>query len=182
VSAGPTRRGGVALIWAQAANGVIGDRGRLPWHLPEDLARFRALTTGGTVVMGRATWESLPQRVRPLPDRRNVVLTRQRGWQAPGAVVAASVEEALDVAEGPVWVIGGAQVFEAAIPFADRLEVTELGSAFDGDVHAPAVDGGWRLEHRDPPSGWRASRTGLRYRDLTYRRVQAADGPAAARG
>ena len=163
----------VGLVWAQAANGVIGAGGRLPWHLPEDLARFRALTTDHTVVMGRRTWESLPERFRPLPGRRNVVLTRRPGWAADGAVVAASVEEALAAAEGEVWVIGGAGVYGAALPHADRLEVTELEEAFEGDVHAPPVDAGWRLERRDPPDGWHTSRTGLRYRDLTYRRGTA---------
>ena len=164
----------VSLIWAQAANGVIGDRGRLPWHLPEDLARFRALTTGSTVVMGRATWESLPERFRPLPGRRNVVLTRRPGWSAPGAAVAASVEEALRLADGDVWVIGGASVYRAAMPHADRIEVTELEQAFDGDVHAPTVDDGWRLARRDPADGWHVSSTGLRYRDLGYVRASSA--------
>ena len=81
----------IGLVWAQAANGVIGRDGALPWQLPEDLARFKALTTGATVVMGRTTWESLPASVRPLPGRRNVVLTRQDGWTADGAVVARSL-------------------------------------------------------------------------------------------
>ncbi|SDQ77513.1 dihydrofolate reductase [Quadrisphaera sp. DSM 44207] len=160
----------VGLIWAQAANGVIGDRGRLPWHLPEDLARFKALTTGSTVVMGRATWESLPERNRPLPGRRNVVLTRRAGWAAEGALAAGSVEEALALAGGDAWVIGGARAYEAAMAHADRLEVTELEDAFAGDVRAPALGAGWRLARRDPVDGWRTSRTGLRYRDLSYAR------------
>ena len=85
----------VGLVWAQAANGVIGDRGTLPWHLPEDLARFKALTMGATVVMGRATWDSLPASVRPLPGRRNVVLTRRPDWRQPGPPWRRSLEEAL---------------------------------------------------------------------------------------
>ena len=115
----------VGLVWAQAANGVIGVDGGLPWQLPEDLARFKELTLGSTVVMGRATWESLPPAVRPLPGRRNVVLTRQPGWQAPGAVVARSLAEALDQ-PGDVWVIGGASVYREALPLADVVVVTEL--------------------------------------------------------
>lgn len=159
----------VGLVWAQAANGVIGVDGGLPWHLPEDLARFRALTTGATVVMGRATWESLPPAVRPLPGRRNVVLTRRPGWSAPGAVVAASLDAAFEVAPaGPVWVIGGASVYREALPRADRVVVTELDAAYDGDVRAPDLDSRWRVADRDPDEGWHRSRTGLCYRVLTY--------------
>jgi dihydrofolate reductase len=158
----------VGLVWAQAANGVIGDRGTLPWHLPEDLARFKALTMGATVVMGRATWDSLPPSVRPLPGRRNVVLTRDPAWEAPGAIVARSVEEALDPAPGDVWVIGGASVYAATLARADRLEVTELEDDFEGDVGAPHVGPEWRRSVVEPESGWLVSRTGLRYRTVTY--------------
>jgi dihydrofolate reductase len=167
----------LGLVWAQAANGVIGVDGGLPWHLPEDLARFRELTTGSTVVMGRSTWESLPASVRPLPGRRNVVLTRRPGWEAPGAVVAACLDEALDTARdggGPVWVIGGGSVYEAALPRADRVVVTELEAAYDGDTRAPVLDGRWRVATRDPRDGWHTSRTGLRYRVVTY--LPDADG------
>lgn len=158
----------VGLVWAQAANGVIGADGTLPWHLPEDLARFKALTTGSTVVMGRATWESLPASVRPLPGRRNVVLTRQPGWEAPGAVVAGSLEEALAGADGDVWVIGGGSVYRHALPRADRLVVTELERPFPGDTYAPELGPGWQLVERDPAAGWHRSVTGLEYRVLTY--------------
>ena len=158
----------VALIWAQAANGVIGDRGTLPWHLPEDLTRFRDLTMGATVVMGRATWESLPERVRPLPGRDNVVLSRRPGWSAEGARVVASLREALTGVTGDVWVIGGASVYAAALPLADRVEVTELRDAFPGDVTAPPLDDGWRETARDPADGWLTSRTGLGYRTRSY--------------
>ena len=168
----------VGLIWAQSANGVIGDQGGLPWHLPEDLARFRRLTLGSTVVMGRATWDSLPEAARPLRDRDNVVLTRQPGWSAPGATVARTLSEALtealDAAPRDVWVIGGASVYAAALPHADRLEVTELEERFEGDVLAPVIGPGWR---RTPPAAeddWLVSRTGLRYRTASY--VPVASG------
>lgn len=161
----------VGLIWAQAANGVIGDRGTLPWQLPEDLARFRRLTMGSTVVMGRATWDSLPASVRPLAGRRNVVLTRTPGWQAEGAVVAGSLQAALAGSAGPVWVIGGASVYAEALPLADRLEVTELADEVSGDVLAPALDAGWSLVSREPAEGWLQSRSGLRYRHLRYARA-----------
>ncbi len=109
----------VALVWAQARGGVIGRDGSLPWHLPEDLAHFRALTRGATVVMGRATWESLPERFRPLPGRRNVVLSRRADFRAEGADVRSRPRGGAGrsgAADGTVWVIGGAQVYAAALP------------------------------------------------------------------
>jgi dihydrofolate reductase len=162
----------VALIWAQAANRVIGDHGTLPWHLPEDLSRFRALTMGSTVVMGRTTWESLPDQVRPLPGRRNVVLSRQPGWRTPGATTAASLTDALAGAVEPVWVIGGASVYPAALSLADRIEVTEVDATFSGDAYAPAIGPEWRVTSREPATGWQPSRSGLRYRNVSYARNQ----------
>jgi dihydrofolate reductase len=158
----------VGLIWAQSTDGVIGDHGALPWHLPEDLRRFRSLTMGATVIMGRATWDSLPESVRPLPGRRNVVLSRQPGWQAEGALTASSLEQALAAAVEPVWVIGGASVYAAALPQAQRLEVTEVEGSFRGDVHAPRIGPEWQLTERRPTTGWARSRTGLSYRTASY--------------
>jgi dihydrofolate reductase len=158
----------VGAIWAQAANGVIGRGGALPWSLPEDLRLFRETTRGTTVVMGRRTWESLPAANRPLPGRVNVVLTGRPGWAAPGATPARSPAEALAAAEGDVWAIGGAAVYAALLPMADRLVVTELAEAFDGDVHAPPVGAEWVAD--DPAPDWLESRTGLRYRTKRYRR------------
>ncbi len=160
----------LGLIWAQAANGVIGRDGALPWHLPEDLAHFRAVTLGSTAVMGRRTWESVPQRFRPLPGRRNVVLTRRTGWAADGAEVAASLDDALALAVGDVWVIGGASVYAAAIERADVLEVTEVAGAVDGDTLAPVVAPPWAVVAADPPQGWRTSTSGAGYRFITHRR------------
>jgi dihydrofolate reductase len=160
----------IGLVWAQAANGVIGRDGALPWHLPEDMARFRDVTRGATVVMGRRTWESLPDRFRPLPGRRNLVLTRQRDWGAEGAQTAASVEEALAMAVGDVWVIGGGAVYAAAIPHADVLEVTELADPVEGDTAAPEVGPEWGVVAVEPAEGWATSASGLRYRFVTRRR------------
>ncbi|WP_127784322.1 dihydrofolate reductase [Rhodococcus sp. X156] len=161
---------GLNLIWAQAANGVIGRDGDLPWHLPEDLAHFRHTTRGATVVMGRATWESLPPLVRPLPGRNNVVLTHQPGWTAFGATVVHSLEEAVALGAGDTWVIGGASVYAAAMPLAEQLVVTELADPVDGDVHAPEIGSRWQVVDRDPQRGWHTSTTGLRYRIVTYAR------------
>ncbi len=170
----------IGLVWAQAANGVIGRDGALPWSLPEDLARFKALTTGATVVMGRATWDSLPASVRPLPGRRNVVLTRQEGWSAEGAVVARSVRDALQH-EGDVWVMGGSSVYREAMPYADVLVVTEIDRAFDGDITAPVVGPPWRVASADPGLGFHTSRTGLPFRVVTWRR-DAGPGADVATG
>jgi dihydrofolate reductase len=158
----------IGLVWAQAANGVIGRDGTLPWRLPEDLARFKELTTGATVVMGRATWESLPASVRPLPGRRNVVLSRQQGWTADGAVVARSLPDALQQ-DGDVWVIGGATVYLAAMPYADVLVVTELDRPVEGDTVAPVIGPDWEVAQVEPPTGMHTSRSGLGYRVVTWR-------------
>jgi dihydrofolate reductase len=166
----------ISLIWAQARNRVIGAQGAIPWHLPEDMANFKALTTGSTVVMGRATWDSLPERFRPLPDRHNIVLTRQPGWAADGVEVAASLEAAL-AAAGDIWVIGGAAVYSAALPHADRVVLTEVDASYDGDTFAPELDEVWQLVSADPPSGWNESATGLGYRISTYEKA-ARPGPA----
>ena len=153
---------GIALVWAQARGGVIGAEGGLPWHLPEDLALFRRLTTGSTVVMGRRTWESLPERFRPLPGRLNVVLTTDRGWSADGARSAHSVEQVLAEHES-FWVIGGGAVYEAFLPHADRVVVTDVDADYPGDTWAPALDG-WTPSSRTPPEGWSVSApAGLRF-------------------
>lgn len=151
----------IALIYARAANGVIGRDGTMPWHLPEDLAHFRALTQGHPVVMGRKTWDSLPERFRPLPGRRNIVLTRQTQWQAPGAERADSLRQALTLCEQApeVWVIGGAQIYSQAEPLAERIEVTEINQRFEGDAHAPQLGAQWVESGRS--SG--VSKTGLGY-------------------
>lgn len=133
------------LIYARAANGVIGKDNRLPWHIPEDMAHFKQLTQGCPVVMGRKTWDSLPPRFRPLPGRTNIVVTRQADWQADGALRASSLAEALAACDAgqTVWVIGGAQIYAQALPLANCVEVTEIEKNFDGDAHAPALGAEW---------------------------------------
>jgi dihydrofolate reductase len=150
----------IGLVWAQSANGVIGRDGTLPWHLPEDMTHFRSLTTGATVLMGRRTWESLPPRFRPLPGRRNGVLSRT---PQEGVETFPDPPQALAAVSGDGWVIGGAAVYRAALPFADRIVVTQIRELFDGDTHAPDVP-------RPPDSvgAWQESTTGLHYRFLTW--------------
>lgn len=161
----------LSLIWAQAANGVIGLDGTMPWHLPEDLAHFKELTMGSTVIMGRRTWDSFPARFRPLPGRRNVVLTRDRSWAADGAEVVHSLDDALTIDPSP-WIIGGAQLFSATIDRAARLEVTEIDVTPDGDTSAPAIDFSvWQPTPLTADAPWLTSRAGLLYRFLTYTRI-----------
>jgi dihydrofolate reductase len=132
----------LALIAAVARNGVIGRDNALVWHEPQDQRHFRALTLGCPVVMGRRTWESLPARFRPLPGRRNLVVTRQTGYAAPGAETAPGLGPALArLADAPrVFVIGGAELYAAALPLADRLELTEIDADLDGDTVFPPFD------------------------------------------
>ncbi|MHA7133461.1 dihydrofolate reductase [Oerskovia turbata] len=192
----------IGLIWAQARDTagrpVIGAAGGMPWSLPEDLQHFRRVTTGHPVVMGRVTWDSLPARFRPLPGRLNVVVTRQEDWApddaahpggpATGVAVASSVEEGLalasaaaqDSGSGQVWVMGGAQVYTATLPLADRCVVTEIDLVVDGDAFAPMLatgpGGDWALADRPAAvpgadvDGWQTGADGLRYRMLTYER------------
>jgi dihydrofolate reductase len=186
----------VTLVAAVARDGVIGRAGSIPWHLPEDMARFRALTLGHPVVMGRRTWDSLPDRFRPLPGRRNVVVTRRNDWEAPGAERAGSFDEALallgydaapgvnqtakDVAGGveidndaSVFVIGGAELYAAALPHADVLELTEVDLEVDGDVHFPVWDRDAFIEVARAPQ---VTADGTAFSFVTYsRRARTAD-------
>ncbi|WP_198969435.1 dihydrofolate reductase [Xylophilus sp. ASV27] len=141
----------VNLIFARAANGVIGKDNAMPWHLPEDMAHFRALTQGHPVIMGRRTWDSLPARFRPLPGRANIVVTRQQAWSEKGANPASSLGYALRLCEHDeeVWVIGGAQIYAQALPLAERVEVTEIHRDFDGDAHGPTLGPEWRETARE---------------------------------
>ncbi|WP_067653264.1 dihydrofolate reductase [Nocardia harenae] len=159
----------VGLIWAQTPAGVIGRDNGIPWRVPEDVAHFRATTADHPVVMGRRTWDSLPARFRPLPGRRNIVVTRQPGWCAAGAESATSVPAALALAgTGTVWVIGGAEIYREALAAATDLAVTEVELAVEGDSFAPALGPEWAAD--DP--AWQASSTGIRYRIRRYRRAE----------
>lgn len=161
----------LGLIWAEAHDRVIGRDGGMPWHVPEDLAHFRAVTDGHPVIMGRRTWESFPPRYRPLPGRRNIVISGNAAWAEAGAERAGSLEDALAlVAQTPkAWVIGGAGLFAEAIALADTLEVTELDLDEPGDTFAPVRDA-WQIVACDPVTGWHTSRSGVRYRFLTLGR------------
>jgi dihydrofolate reductase len=154
----------IVLVVAIAQNGVIGKKGAIPWHISDDMKRFKALTIGHTVVMGRKTWDSLPR--KPLPDRINVVVTRQKDWQADGAVTASSLGQATSGTSGAVMVIGGAEIYERALPLASRIELTEVHKNFEGDARFQFDRSGWhetvREDHVTPD--------GLRYSYVTLTR------------
>jgi len=157
----------ISLVVAMADNGVIGKDGRLPWRIREDMRRFKALTVGKPCIMGRRTWDSLPK--KPLPQRPNVVVTRDRDFRADGAVVVHSLDEALlragDAAE--ICVIGGAEIYKAALPRAGRIHLTQVHADVEGDTHLAPFDcenwsETWREDH--------ATADGLRYSYVTLER------------
>ncbi|WP_119353329.1 dihydrofolate reductase [Azohydromonas sediminis] len=159
----------VALIAAVARNGAIGRDNELLWRDPQDMAHFRQVTMGCPVVMGRRTWDSLPARFRPLPGRRNVVVTRNAQWRAEGAEPAASLTDALArLADAPkVFVIGGAQLYALALPLADELVLTEIDADFDGDAHFPRWS---RAEFDEVAREPHTAADGTRFAFVTYRR------------
>ncbi|NJC33947.1 dihydrofolate reductase [Sphingomonas jejuensis] len=141
----------IVLIVARASNGVIGRDGDLPWHIPEDLRHFKALTVGTPMIMGRKTFDSLPGL---LPGRRHIVITRNATWFAEGAEVAPSLEDAMSMAgSGTISIIGGAEIFQLALPYADRIELTEVHVAPAGDTVLPPFDG-WAEVARSPHAGF----------------------------
>lgn len=169
----------IGVIWAEAHDRVIGSGGGMPdWHLPEDMARFKAVTLGSPVVMGRRTWESFGSPPRPLPRRDNIVVTRDDAYVAEGATVVSSLGAALAAASSrnpdaeTVWVIGGGQIYREALPLADVAEITEIDARVDGDTTAPALGDGWSTTLLEPTEGWHESRTGLRYRYRTLEHVR----------
>ncbi|WP_439569534.1 dihydrofolate reductase [Sphingopyxis sp.] len=155
----------ITLILARAANGVIGADGKMPWHLPADLRRFKRLTTGRPMIMGRKTFDSLPA---VLEGRRHIVLTRDADWQDEGAEPVASVEEALKLANAPhVMVIGGAEIYRLFLPLADRIELTEVALEPRGDAVIAYPDGGWREVAREDHPADEAGRPAYSFVTLT---------------
>ena len=168
----------IALIAAVARNGVIGHANDLLWKLPEDMAFFKRTTLGNPVIMGRKTWDSLPAKFRPLPGRTNLVVTRQVGWRADGALSASGVEQALllcaslSPAPADVWIIGGAQLYASALPLAQRALVTELAQDVEGDTFAPRLDRQWHETARDE----QLSRNGMRFAFVAYDKQENSQG------
>ena len=154
------------LIFAKSRNGVIGKENALPWHLPEDMAHFKRMTMGCPVIMGRKTWDSLPARFRPLPGRINVVVTRQMNWSENGAQPSSNINSALLLCEqfDNVWVIGGAELYTHAMPFATTAVVTDIHADYDGDAFAPEFGPQWIETARENHT----SVNGLPFSFVTY--------------
>lgn len=142
----------VSIVVARSSNGVIGRDGELPWRLPTDLKRFRELTTGHSVLMGRRTFESLPGAFRPLPNRRNLVLSSNEGYPAEGAEVFTSLSEALQSSTGECFVIGGGVTYREVLPIAERVYATEVEGEIEGDTFFPPLpENEWRIRERGEP-------------------------------
>lgn len=166
----------ITLIFARAANGVIGRDGQIPWYLPQDLAHFRALTAGGTVIMGRKTWQSLPPQFRPLPGRHNIVISRGAApLHGDGAQWVDGVEAAIAAATAlgrPVWVIGGAQIYAQTLARATRVEATVIHHSFAGDTFAPELSARqWREVQREDGH---CAKNGWDYSFIRYERIAPA--------
>jgi dihydrofolate reductase len=159
----------LSLVAAVARGGVIGRDSGIPWRLPEDMQRFRAITMGHPVVMGRRTWESLPEQFRPLPGRDNVVVTRNPDWSAQGADRAGSMEDALRLLadEPQVFVIGGGEIYAAALPLADELVLTEIDAEIEGDTFFPEWD---PQDFEEVAREWRVTGDGVPFSFVTYER------------
>jgi dihydrofolate reductase len=157
----------ISLVVAHSRNRVIGRDGGLPWRLPGDMRHFRELTTGHTVLMGRRTYASLPDSFRPLPGRRNLVLSRDPAYRAEGAEVFGDLATALAACGGECFVIGGAQTYEESLPLAARLHATEIDAEIEGDVFFPAIGSGWQLLEQSE----RLSENDLDYTISTYERT-----------
>ena len=157
----------IACVVAHARNRVIGRDGDLPWHLPADLRRFRELTSGHAVVMGRRTYESLPERFRPLPNRRNLVLSTDPAYSAPGAEVFCDLHSALAACSGDCFVIGGGATYADALAVADRVYATEIDAEIDGDTFFPELSSAWRRVEASGPE----VENGHAFRFCTYERV-----------
>jgi len=157
----------VYLVAAVAANGIIGARGKLPWHIPEELKHFKKLTLGHPVIMGRRTWESLKG---PLPQRENIVVTRTPGYEAAGAAVANSLDAALALCAGePVaFVIGGTQLFQDSLPIADGMVLTEIHRDYEGDTWFPEWD---RAQWKESQREAHTAENGVRFDFVLYERI-----------
>ena len=148
----------IVLIAAVAQNDTLGKNNALVWHLPDDFRRFRSLTSGHRIIMGRRTFESL---VKPLPNRTHIIITRQKGYRADGCIVVDSVEKALLCCpkDDDAFVIGGGEIYAAMLPFVDRLEITRVHHDFEGDAHFPEID----------PDDWKMSVSTFHDKDETHR-------------
>lgn len=162
----------IVIIAAMDEQTGIGKNGKIPWRIPEDTAHFKEETTGHPVVMGRVTWDSIPPKFRPLPERANIVVTRAEDFTAPGVEMAHSVEEAIEMASRidptEIYVMGGAQIYAQTLPLANRLDLTIVQGNFDCDAFFPGYSGFGKVIKAEPgESDWFTSEKGLSYRFVT---------------
>lgn len=161
----------VGLVWAQNTDRAIGVDGGIPWHLPEDLKHFSEVTLNSTVIMGKATWFSLPEKFRPLPKRKNLVLSSNPDFIADGADTFTSIEDAIDSVETEwAWIIGGQRLYETSMVFADKLEITQVDLPdVEADTFAPIVPPSFQdMTVRPDEHNWFTSTNGTRYRFETH--------------
>jgi dihydrofolate reductase len=163
----------INIIFAQAHGGVIGHNNTIPWHVPEDFVHFKNHTLGKPVIMGRKTWDSLPSKSRPLPKRRNIVISRQKDLNLVGAEVASDLDSAIQLCtnEPEVWVIGGAQILSMALSIAQKVVMTKIDATVDGDTFAPVLDEKWQLIHEENGQ----SVNGVKYSFLVYKSIPIAN-------
>lgn len=156
----------LGLIYAKSINDVIGLKGQLPWNLFEDIHHFKELTYGHTVIMGRNTWNSIPEKFRPLKNRKNIVISRRNDLELEGATITNSLYEAIDLSskDDLVWIIGGTQIFLQALPLASFIEVTEINKIYEGDTFMPKPDSRWKEVKREP----HISDSGLEFSFVRY--------------
>lgn len=173
---------GIGMIWAQTTSGVIGKDGTMPWQLPEDMKHFSQTTTGHPVIMGRRTWESFPEKYRPLPGRTNIVVTRNEKWasspEAQGAVVVSTLDAALlesQFAPGgqKVWIVGGGEIYRQSMGIANLAVITIIDTDVEGDTYAPELGDDWTFDTVAPSEGWLTAKNGTNYRFTTWRRNES---------
>lgn len=147
----------ISLIVAKSENNVIGNKGRIPWYIPNDLKRFKKLTTGKVVIMGRKTFESLPEEYKPLPDRINIILSKDKSYQTNCCMVFDNLKKALRKAgsDKEVFIIGGGEIYKEALKYADNVYVTEVDGEFEGDTYFPTLNRTWKEVKREEKEGYR---------------------------
>lgn len=147
----------VSIIVAKSKNNVIGNKGNLPWYIPEDLKRFKKLTSGKTVIMGRKTYESLPKESKPLSNRVNIVISKDKNFLAKDCIVVDSIEKAIKKSDNDkeIFIIGGGEIYKIALKYSDKIYVTEIDGNFLGDTHFPNLDDNWIESNREEKDGYR---------------------------
>ena len=146
----------ISLIVAKSENNVIGNKGRIPWHIPNDLKRFKELTTNNIVIMGRKTFESLPEKYRPLPNRINIILSKDKSYKPKCCMVFDNIKKALKKAgnDKEIFIIGGGEIYKEGLKYANKVYITEVDGDFEGDTYFPKLNKFWKLIDEDKKEGF----------------------------